>query len=261
MIRMRWIFAIARNTVKLSLVTVCFNSEKHLRRCLDSVKRQLLTIHEHIIIDGESTDNSLAILKKYAKEDDGYVKRVVSEPDEGIYDAMNKGLSMADGDYVWFLNSDDMLADVNVTIDIHRALSQKHPAMYAGTTRIKSAKKIARMYRPSALNSFYVPQQPHPSLLTAVDFLRTHGIEFDSKKVIASDYKMQLEVVKAGGEIIIEDRILTDMYLGGVSNSSLRYKILGFRESISVYNEVFGKGGTRNAVCKTLSKVFQFIDN
>lgn len=246
--------------MKLSVITVCFNAERHLQRCLDSVRHQSSPVYEHIIIDGRSTDGTVALLKDYVLKDEGYFKKVKSEPDDGVYDAMNKGLSMAEGDYVWFLNSDDMLTDANVSSDVQSALCQSQPAMIAGSTRIKSEKKVIRMYRPNAVTALYIPQLPHPSLLVAVDFLRAHEIKFDSGKMIASDYKMQLEVIKSGGDILIEDRVFTDMYVGGISNSSLKYKVTGFRESIASFNEVFGSGGIKNAVWKTVSKISQIIN-
>ena len=246
--------------MKISLITVCFNSEAHIQRCLDSVSYQSSRVFEHIIIDGNSTDSTQALLEDYKRKDEGYHKKVISEPDDGVYDAMNKGLSMVRGDYAWFLNSDDRLADTDVVNDVKNAPYQNHPAMIAGTTRIMSESKVIRMYESKEKRTRYIPQLPHPSLLVAVDFLRAHEIDFDSGKTIASDYKMQLEVIKSGGDIHIEDRVFTDMYVGGISNSSLKYKIMGFLESIAVFNEVFGSGGMENAAWKTASKISQIIN-
>ena len=93
----------------VSIVTVCFNSERTIRDTLNSVKKQSHDLIEHIIIDGKSKDKTLNIISEY-----NHVSKIISESDEGIYDAMNKGLSLCNGDIVGFLNSDDFFYDDNV---------------------------------------------------------------------------------------------------------------------------------------------------
>jgi len=244
--------------MKISIITVCFNSEKFIQRCIDSVRCQKASVLEHIIIDGNSTDRTLEILNNYINYHDNYKKKMISERDYGVYDAMNKGLIMATGDYVWFLNSDDKLTDCNVISDIKETLLNKNSTMIVGSTRIRSEKKIIRIYSPIKPNKRFIPQQPHPSLLINLKFLRNKDILFDSNKLIASDYKMQLEVIKNDGDTSICNRVFTDMYVGGISNSSINYKLRGWFESCIVFNEVFGRGGIKNTAYKVFSKVFQF---
>ena len=88
---------------KFSIITVCLNSEKFLERCINSVKNQNYTNYEHIIIDGGSNDNTLKIIEK----NKNYFSKIVSSKDNGIWDAMNKGLELSSGDLICFLNSDD----------------------------------------------------------------------------------------------------------------------------------------------------------
>jgi glycosyltransferase involved in cell wall biosynthesis len=244
--------------MKISIITVCYNSEKHIKRCINSVRSQTKQIYEHIIVDGRSSDDTLRILTDYFDEDDGYLKKLISEKDDGVYDAMNKGLKIASGDYVWFLNSDDKLTDENVILYLQHSFSNKKPNMIVGATKIKNDKKVTRTYSPFKVSKWYIPQQPHPSILVDLNFLRTHKIFFDSSKIIASDYKMQLEVIKHKGVIFLCDRIFTDMYVGGISNSTFKYKILGWYESYQVYNDVFGRGGIKNTIYKILAKISQF---
>ncbi|MBC8488959.1 MAG: glycosyltransferase, partial [Bacteroidetes bacterium] len=87
--------------LKFSIITVVFNSEPALVKTINSIRKQSCTDIEYIIIDGCSTDGTLDVIKKYDK----YISFWCSEPDEGIYDAMNKGLKKATGNYVWFLNA------------------------------------------------------------------------------------------------------------------------------------------------------------
>lgn len=244
--------------MKISIITVCYNSEKHIKRCINSVKHQTEKIYEHILIDGDSSDQTLNILNKYIDQNDGYSKKLISEKDNGVYDAMNKGLKIASGDYVWFLNSDDKLADISVVSYLQQNFNKEKPTMIVGATKIINDKKTIRIYSPFKINNRFIPQQPHPSMLVNLNFLRTYKIFFDTSKLIASDYKMQLEVIKHKGVTLISNRIFTYMYVGGISNSTLQYKVLGWYESCQVYNEVFGRGGMKNTVFKIMTKFSQF---
>lgn len=96
-------------TPLISIITVCFNSEKTICRTIESVLGQTYTNIEYILIDGKSTDNTVAIIEKYAPQfaAKGIIYRYISEPDNGIYDAMNKGIKMATGAWVGIINSDD----------------------------------------------------------------------------------------------------------------------------------------------------------
>ncbi|AJI46845.1 glycosyltransferase [Francisella philomiragia] len=89
--------------IKFTVITVCYNSERTMQRTLQSIKDQTYKNIEYIIIDGGSTDKTLEIISNYSD----IVNILVSEPDNGIYDAMNKGIKLATGDYIGFLNSDD----------------------------------------------------------------------------------------------------------------------------------------------------------
>ena len=92
--------------MKISIITVSLNSESFINDCLASVNQQNYNDIEHIIIDGGSTDKTINIVKKYS-----HIKKIVSEPDKGIYDAMNKGIEIATGEIIGFLNSDDFYAN------------------------------------------------------------------------------------------------------------------------------------------------------
>ena len=92
-------------SIRFSIITVCYNSESTIFETIQSVKNQTYTNYEHIIIDGSSTDNTLDIINKYKNNSDKV--KVISEPDNGIYNAMNKGIKLASGELIVFLNSDD----------------------------------------------------------------------------------------------------------------------------------------------------------
>jgi glycosyltransferase involved in cell wall biosynthesis len=95
--------------LKITVITVCYNSEKTIKTTLDSVANQTFKKIEHLIIDGNSADKTISIVKKYP-----HIKKIISEPDNGVYDAMNKGINIATGDVIGFLNSDDFYASNKV---------------------------------------------------------------------------------------------------------------------------------------------------
>ena len=107
--------------MKITVITVCYNSEKTIEKTIKSVINQDHVDKEYIIIDGASTDSTLDIIKKY----ENYITKWVSEPDHGIFDAMNKGISLATGDIIAFLNSDDWYMDGALSAVHHEFISKK----------------------------------------------------------------------------------------------------------------------------------------
>jgi glycosyltransferase involved in cell wall biosynthesis len=112
--------------MKISIVTVCRNSEATIRSTIESVLAQTYSDIEYIIVDGASTDNTLSIVNEYR----GRIHRIISEPDNGIYDAMNKGIKISTGDYLGILNSDDFFAS-NEIISGLAAFLKNHPFLDA----------------------------------------------------------------------------------------------------------------------------------
>lgn len=106
----------------ISIITICLNSQEHIRGTLESVKNQSRQPYEFIVVDGGSTDNTNSIIAKYGD----IVSKHLSEPDKGISDAMNKGIGLASGDFVLFLNSDDFLVDDRVIEDVGALLDDQH---------------------------------------------------------------------------------------------------------------------------------------
>src|SRR5947209_16324776 len=108
--------------LKISIVTVVYNAQNTIDRCLESVLRQKFTNIQHIVIDGGSTDDTLRIIDKYRDK----LSLVISEPDKGIYDAMNKGINLANGDIIGTLNADDYLADNDILNDVANSFMQQN---------------------------------------------------------------------------------------------------------------------------------------
>src|SRR5690554_4736848 len=114
--------------MKISVITVCYNSERFIRTAIESVLSQSNGSVEYILVDGFSTDNTVSIIKKYEPLFKGRLK-YISEPDQGLYDAMNKGIRMATGDIVGILNSDDFFYDEEVLSTVVKAF--KDPSLRA----------------------------------------------------------------------------------------------------------------------------------
>jgi glycosyltransferase involved in cell wall biosynthesis len=114
---------------KITIITVVYNGEKTLEKTIQSVAKQIYQNIEYIIIDGGSNDKTLDIIKKYEKHIDYWI----SEPDKGIYDAMNKGAKKATGDYIYFLNADDYIHDERVLENINKEIiNKKNPDLIYG---------------------------------------------------------------------------------------------------------------------------------
>lgn len=126
--------------MKISIVTITYNAEAVLQRTLDSVSSQTYRDIEHLIIDGASKDGTMDLVSRYKVRDLPYEVRVVSEPDKGIYDAMNKGLRLATGEYIVFLNAGDTLHDEKtldmVANSLQPAANSQQPAVIYGDTNI-----------------------------------------------------------------------------------------------------------------------------
>ena len=121
--------------MKVSIVTITYNAARTLQRTLDSVACQTYADIEHLIIDGASKDDTLAIAERYQSQS-RYTVLVQSEPDRGLYDAMNKGLQKATGDYLVFLNAGDSLYSSDTVETVVKALASQSPAVIYGDTAI-----------------------------------------------------------------------------------------------------------------------------
>lgn len=168
--------------LKFSVITVCYNSEKTIQRTLQSIKGQTYKNIEYIIIDGGSTDKTLEIISNYKD----IIDVLISEPDNGIYDAMNKGIQLAKGDYIGFLNSDDYYAN-NIFEEYNKSLkSNNNDYIYSNTYFFKNDKKELVTAESEIADKVYqyMPMS-HMSLFVKSHLVR--NIKFDTSFKIAAD--------------------------------------------------------------------------
>jgi len=242
--------------LKISVVTVTYNSAATITESLRSVAAQTHHDIEHIIIDGGSTDATLALIREHGK----HVAHVVSEPDEGIYDAMNKGFALATGELVGCLNSDDDFASPDVLAKLASlASSQEADAVYGDLICIDPARgdKVVRYwsagnYSPAKVRRGWMP--PHPTL-----YVRRHIIErigaFDASFRIAGDYEFMLRLFSQRGlKMAYLAQVLVSMRVGGASQGSYANLIRKSREDLLALRR-HRMGGVPALVCKNLRKV------
>ena len=169
--------------MKLSIITVCKNSEYSIERTIESVINQTFTDYEYIIIDGASTDRTLEIIKKYSDK----TNKLISEPDNGIYDAMNKGVKMSEGEYLLFLNAGDYFVNKDVLMKVF-SMNPGEDIVY-GDTLIIFKNKLIR--KPASKKIFYffmffdtIPHQNVFIRRSVFDVVGMHDINYK----IAGDY-------------------------------------------------------------------------
>ncbi len=224
--------------MKISVVTVCRNTESTIEDTIRSVAGQTCRSVEHIIIDGASTDGTLDIVRKY----ESVVTKWVSEPDQGIYDAMNKGIALASGDVIGFLNADDIYAHPEVLSEVAQAFRDESiQAVYSDVVFVRDdLQTIVRYYRSHRFTAGKLAwgwMPPHPSI-----FLRKHMFEkyglFKTDYRIAADYEL---VTRLFAKHRVRYRYLpgvsVKMRVGGVSTRSVKSNYILSQEIVRACRE------------------------
>lgn len=238
--------------MKISIITVSFNAEKSIAETLISVANQTYKNIEHILIDGASSDETLSRVKEYGQ----HLSKLISEPDCGIYDAMNKGLEFATGDIFCFLNADDKYSHENVLQQVAQKMSDYgvdalfgdvsyfHP----GNPQHAVRRYRSNLFTPDRLAWGWMPA--HPALFLSRAVVRRVG-SFKTDYRIAGDYEYILRVFH-GHEVHYYHlpEILVNMQIGGISTSGLSSKILLNREVLRACRE----NGLQTNIVKILSK-------
>ncbi len=221
--------------MKISIITVTYNSEKYVKHCMQSVKEQTHNDIQHVVIDNNSTDSTLKIVDKF-KIDDSII---ISENDDGIYDAMNKGIEHSSGDIIGFLNSDDFYADQKVLQVVNEIFTDNMiDACYGNLHYVKPEKTddIVRRWKPgkfktSSFSKGWVP--PHPTFFVRCSVYKDLG-KFDINYKFASDTDLMmrfLEVHKI--KAVHVDKNFINMRTGGKTNKTIKNIILQNVEILS----------------------------
>lgn len=220
--------------MRVSIITVTLNSARTLEDTIVSVMNQSYDNIEHIIVDGGSTDGTLAIIEKYRK----HIAHFISEPDKGIYDAMNKGIKLATGDLIGTLNSDDIYADNTVISEVIGKFSQiDTDILYADLWYVKNndINKVVRRFRSSQFHPSLLPYGIAPAHPTM--FVKRHIIEsFGSYKTdykISADFEFIARIFyKTEVKYYYHPKVIIKMRMGGISTSGWRSLILSNQEML-----------------------------
>lgn len=225
--------------MKLSLITVTYNSSITLLDTFQSVLNQTYSDIEYIIVDGASKDNTVSIIKEYEPKFHGRMKWI-SEPDKGLYDAMNKGIRMATGDVVGILNSDDLFMDNRVLEDIAKAFDASTDAVFGNLYFVnqEDVNQIVRVWKGSPYKSFKSGWHPaHPTFYVRREAYEKYGV-FDTTFNVSADFELMLRLIeKHGIRTKYLDRYMVRMRMGGESTKSIKNIIQGNRNIMQAFHK------------------------
>lgn len=203
------------NNCKVSIITICFNSESVIETTIKSVLNQDYNNIEYIIVDGNSTDSTIQIVNNYKNRFDkkGYHFRVISEPDDGIYDAMNKGIAIATGEVIGLINSGDWYESYAVSTMIDYYYKFKFDMFYAD---LRIWRKQKPMIKKAKLQNYITTRDwNHPTTFITKDIYNKFQYACDG---IYDDWDLVLRIRKGGCKIVVCNKILANFSFGGISN-------------------------------------------
>lgn len=246
--------------MKVSIITAVYNNKEHIEDCLKSVIDQDYKNIEYIIIDGGSTDGTLEIVNRYKDS----ISIVISEPDNGIYDALNKGIRLATGDIIGILHSDDLYANEYVVQKVVKAFIEHHvQGVYGDLVYIdrNNTNKVIRYWKGGEYKLDLLKRgwmSPHPTFFVKKEIYDKYGF-FDTTYKIASDYDLILRFLwqhKISIHYIPE--VLIKMKMGGISNKRVKHIIT---KSLEDYRALRSNkvGGILTLFFKNILKIPQFF--
>ena len=225
--------------MKISIITVVWNNVETIHNAINSVLQQTYENIEYIIIDGGSDDGTVEVIKSYGKKIDIFV----SEKDEGLYDAMNKGIALASGDIIGILNSDDVYYDDNVIEDVINKIKISNVDIVYGDlyyVQKNNIQNVVRYWRSSEFKKGAFAKgwhPPHPAFFVAKKVYEKYGL-FDLNMSISSDFELMLRFLEKHNISTAHlPRVLVRMRMGGASNNSISNIINGHRSILKAFDK------------------------
>ena len=252
--------------MRISVITVCYNAASTLKDAMDSVLGQVPDAEtpfelEYIVVDGGSTDGTLDLLAPYRER----IATLISEPDEGLYDAMNKGVKAATGDVVAILNADDVYASTDVLAHVAATFRDSGAEAVYGDLHYVAADDLTQVtrrwkagaYTPGAFRRGWMP--PHPALFVRRACYHRWGL-FTLALRSAADYELMLRFIhRHGMTLAYLPETLVLMRAGGVSNASLKHRIRAHREDWKAWRMNGFHPSPLTLLAKPLRKLPQFL--
>ncbi len=224
--------------MKFSIITISYNSEKTIARAISSVLGQEVAPYEYIIVDGNSSDSTCSIAESFQSEfeEKKIIYRIISEPDKGIYDAMNKGIQLSSGDVIGMINSDDWYEPIAIRV-MNKAFEEKSSiAMAYADIRIHAKNKV--FIKRSKYDKF--PTSRHWNHPTTFIKREVYNRFKYNNKTIFDDWDLILRIRKASLPYIIIPEVLANFSFGGASNARSFKKTI---QRIRLKNKIFKQNG------------------
>jgi glycosyltransferase involved in cell wall biosynthesis len=246
----------------VSIVTVCYNSEKAIEDTLKSVLNQTYQNIEYIIIDGESTDSTMEIVRSYSEKFPGRIN-YISEKDDGIYDAMNKGVLLAKGEIIGIINSDDFYTGNTVIEEIVNEFTGTDvDCVYADLEYVDEhdTTRIVRVWKTHKGDFKKGWNPPHPSTFIKKSVYDRFGL-YKKEYKLSSDYDFLYRIIEIGKITHSHlNRTIVHMRVGGRSTSGIiRSNLLGSREIYNTLKDNNQKWKIYIVVRRILNKITQFF--
>lgn len=245
--------------MKVSIITSVYNNRDTIAEAIESVLSQTYDNIEYIIVDGGSNDGTVEIVRSY-----GYrITKFVSERDRGIYDGLNKGVSLATGDVIAFLHSDDLYANDDIIALVAKEFEKGDlDGVYGDLvyTPKNDTSKVLRYWKSKEFETGLLKKgwmPAHPTLFLKRSVYEKFGA-FDLNFKIAADYDFMLRVLSGGIKVKYIPQVLYKMRVGGESNKSLKNIMLKSKEDLKALNKN-NIGGVGILMMKNFSKISQFI--
>ncbi len=248
--------------VKISIITVTYNSAQTLEHTIKSVLSQNYPDLEYIIVDGKSTDNTLHLIEKYRDK----ISKFISEKDDGLYHAINKGINLATGDIIGIIHADDFYISNNVLTEIAETFTKnKADAVYADLYYVdkNNTDKIIRTwksgnYKPSGFLWGWMP--PHPTFFVKKDCYTKYGL-FNTTLRSAADYEIMLRLLfKNKIKVAYLPKFIVKMRVGGQSNASINNRVKANNEDRLAWKLNDIKPYFFTLTLKPLRKIIQFFN-
>ncbi|MGL1902276.1 MAG: glycosyltransferase [Fibrobacterales bacterium] len=247
------------SAIKVSIITAVYNNEDSIRDAICSVLSQDYSTIEYILIDGASTDATRSIIDEYQED----IAIYVSEPDSGIYDALNKGVHYATGDLIGFMHSDDLFGDTTVISQVVAAYeSNGADGVYGDLEYVQKndTSQVIRYWKSNPFERAALKKGwmiPHPTLYLTPSVYKEYGV-FDTNLRISADYEFMLRILtKQALSFAYIPMVLVKMRVGGASNS-FGNLLKKSKEDLKILRK-HNVGGVYTLLYKIASKLNQFI--
>ena len=241
----------------ISIITITYNAEEYLERTIQSIMNQSVQDFEYLVIDGKSKDGTLQIASTYKNR----INKLISEPDKGLYDAMNKGLRNASGDFVWFMNAGDEIADIQAVEKIYKSISEQIDVLYGDTFFVDNEGNIQGLrseITPHCLPKNLKWQDMKLGMLVCHQafIVRKSVAPLYMENNLSADVDWEIECLKKAKEVKYLNFVVAKYLIGGISNKQLKRSLL---DRYEVLRKHFGLIGAISAHVQILFRGIKLI--